>query len=161
MKKGIALLTVLAFVLILSLLMVPLYVSVLGMTSTLRSIQVLPAKHEAFAAGLNVARTLIVDAQTTTTSTSIVLAQGPIVVTASLSRSLESDLWLQEGPEGIDCEETVKQVEKMRLCSAVNYWDVTVTFKDAYTLTGTAVQYVMFQPDKDYVYLLDFKEGRM
>jgi hypothetical protein len=156
MKKGIALLTVLAFVLILSLLMVPLYVSVLGMTSTLRSIQVLPAKHEAFAAGLNVARTLIVDAQTPTTSTSIDLAQGPIVVTASLSRSLESDLSLQ-----INCKGTVTPVEKMRLCSAVNYWDVTVTFKDAYTLTGTAVQYVMFQPDKDYVYLLDFKEGRM
>ncbi|GEM_PF-3137100 len=154
MKKGIALLTVLAFVLILSLLMVPLYVSVLGMTSTLRSIQVLPAKHEAFAAGLNVARTLIVNAQSPATSTSIDLAQGTIVVTAYLSRSLESDLSLQEGQEGIDCEET------MRLCSAVNYWDVTVTFKDAYTLTGTAVQYVMFQPDKDYVYLLDFKEGR-
>lgn len=155
MKKGIALLTVLAFVLILSLLMVPLYVSVLGMTSTLRSIQVLPAKHEAFAAGLNVARTLIVDAQSAKTSTSIDLAQGSIVVTASLSRSLESDLSFQ-----INCEGTADPVEKMRRCSAVNYWDVTVTFKDAYTLTGTAVQYVMFQPDKDYVYLLDFKEGR-
>ncbi len=158
MKKGIALLTVLAFVLILSLLMVPLYVSVLGMTSTLRSIQVLPAKHEAFAAGLNVVRVLIVNAQDMKTSTTIELAQGPIVVTASLSNSFESDLSLQEE---IDCEETVDPVEKMRLCSAVNYWDVTVTFKDAYTLTGTAVQYVMFQPDKDYVYLLDFKEGRM
>jgi len=157
MKKGIALLTVLAFVLILSLLMVPLYVSVLGMTSTLRSIQVLPAKHEAFAAGLNVARTLIVDAQSAQTTASIDLAQGSIEVTASLSRSLESDLALQEG---IDCEGTADPVEKMRRCRAVNYWDVTVTFKGAYTLTGTAVQYVMFQPDKDYVYLLDFKEGR-
>jgi len=157
MKKGIALLTVLAFVLILSLLMVPLYVSVLGMTSTLRSIQVLPAKHEAFAAGLNVVRALIVNAGSMQTSTTIELAQGPIVVTASLSNPFESDLSLQEE---IDCEGTADPVVKMRLCSAVNYWDVTVTFKDAYTLTGTAVQYVMFQPDKDYVYLLDFKEER-
>jgi len=67
------------------------------------------------------------------------------------------DLSLQEE---IDCEGTASPVVKMRMCSAVNYWDVTVTFKDAYTLTGTAVQYVMFQPDKDYVYLLDFKEKR-
>ncbi|ACI17314.1 hypothetical protein COPRO5265_0111 [Coprothermobacter proteolyticus DSM 5265] len=157
MKKGIALITVLAFVLILSLLMVPLYVSVLGMTSTLRSIQVLPAKHEAFAAGLNVVRVLIVNAQDMETSTTIELAQGPIVVTASLARSFDSDLSLQDE---IDCEGTASPVVKMRMCSAVNYWDVTVHFKDNYVLTGTAVQYVMFQPDKDYVYLLDFKEKR-
>jgi len=160
MKKGIALITVLAFVLILSLLMVPLYVSVLGMTSTLRSIQVLPAKHEAFAAGLNVVRVLIVNAQDMKTSTTIELAQGPIVVTVSLARSLDSDLSLQ----GIDCGDTAEPVDKMRKCSAVNYWDVTVRFKDNYVLTGTAVQYVMFQldedKDKDYVYLLDFKEKR-
>jgi len=157
MKKGIALITVLAFVLILSLLMVPLYVSVLGMTSTLRSIQVLPAKHEAFAAGLNVVRVLVVNAESTQTSTTIELAQGPIIVTANLSRSLGSDLSLQDG---IDCENTQDPVVKLRLCSAVNYWDVTVRFDNKYTLTGTAVQYVMFQPDKDYVYLLDFKEKR-
>jgi len=159
MKKGIALLTVLAFVLILSLLMVPLYVSVLGMTSTLRSIQVLPAKHEAFAAGLNVVRALIVNAQSDHTSTTIDLAQGPIVVTAdwSLSKSLESDASTQN--ETL-CEGSSDTASKIRYCYAVNYWDVTVIFKDAYTLTGTAVQYVMFQPDKDYVYLLDFKEER-
>ncbi|NLG95370.1 MAG: hypothetical protein GX487_08495 [Acetomicrobium flavidum] len=159
MKKGIALLTVLAFVLILSLLMVPLYVSVLGMTSTLRSIQVLPAKHEAFAAGLNVVRALIVNAGSMQTSTTIELAQGPIVVTAdwSLSKSLESDASTQN--ETL-CEGSSDTASKIRYCYAVNYWDVTVIFKDAYTLTGTAVQYVMFQPDKDYVYLLDFKEER-
>jgi len=157
MKKGIALITVLAFVLILSLLMVPLYVSVLGMTSTLRSIQVLPAKHEAFAAGLNVVRALIVNAGSMQTSTTIELAQGPIVVTASLSNSLESDASTQN--ETL-CEESSDTASKIRYCYAINYWDVTVIFKDAYTLTGTAVQYVMFQPDKDYVYLLDFKEER-
>jgi len=115
MKKGIALITVLAFVLILSLLMVPLYVSVLGMTSTLRSIQVLPAKHEAFAAGLNVVRALIVNAQDMQTSTTIELAQGPIVVTAdwSLSKSLESDASTQN--ETL-CEGSSDTASKIRYC---------------------------------------------
>ena len=152
MKKGFALLTVLAYVLMLNFLVALLYMSVSTMISTLRVIQDLPAKQEAFASGTDVALVLISNTLDTQTSTSIDLAQGHVVVTASLMRSLKSDKLLQAG--------TCAVTTDPRQCNAVNYWNVNVTFKDTYTLTGTAVQYVMFQPDKDYVYLLDFKEGR-
>jgi len=50
-KKGFALLTVLAYVLMLNFLVALLYMSVSTMISTLRVIQDLPAKQEAFASG--------------------------------------------------------------------------------------------------------------
>jgi hypothetical protein len=135
--------------------MVPLYVSVLGMTSTLRGVQVLPAEHEAFAAGLNMARVLIVTASSANTSTTVNLSQGTVVVTTQLATSMKSDASLQDPG---DCQSggTVNATV-IRFCNAINYWKVTVKFRNTYNLTGTAVQYVMFQPDKDYVYLLDFK----
>jgi len=96
-KKGFALLTVLAYVLMLNFLVALLYMSVSTMISTLRVIQDLPAKQEAFASGTDVALVLISNTLDTQTSTSIDLAQGHVVVTASLMRSLKSDKLLQAG----------------------------------------------------------------
>ncbi|WP_107689727.1 hypothetical protein [Coprothermobacter proteolyticus] len=146
-RKGFALVTVIAFIVILSFLIMPIAVAVTGIAASMGSIQLLPAKHEAFSSGVNLVKQVISYATSTATAvltTYSSLAQGELMVSASTSTQLYS----------------------VFDSTAAKYWTVMISFTpnpkvcrraqcEPYILTGTAVQY-MLTPST--IYIVDLQE---